>query len=114
MSGPDRRDTRHNLGFTGGVIDDQHLWIAAGEEYYNQIVYHRRAYHVQADVQVTFAPDSTAPANYHVQADVEAEFKARDVATDWNDQVILGAGDGVRMSRAEHTRLDVADELEEH
>lgn len=111
MSGPDRRDTIKAPSIIGGPVEEDELGFTAGDDYSAQIVSHRRAYHVRADVELSMAAGAASPAHYYVLAEVESEFKGREASYEWNGQPIYTADDGVRISRSEYIALDVAGEF---
>lgn len=74
MSQPDNRGGHPERYTVGGSDPD----FPGDEDYYTITRGGHKAWHIQADVKVTFTPATTNPTNYHVQADVVSEFKARE------------------------------------
>jgi hypothetical protein len=97
VSGPDRRDTRHQGGFVGGSDPE----FGGDEEYTVQIVGRRRAFHVRCDVRQPFSAAEGQPRRYFVVAEVVQDFKGGE--GQWGN--LLGSAGTL------HTDLDAADEL---
>jgi len=68
---------------------------------------YRRAYHVRAEIKATFTPDDIKPIDYAFVENLTQDFKGEVFLYDWNGQEIFNGYNGVRISRAEYTALDV-------